>query len=59
MSLQSEPRDDDPGTAWHPKRWLKRIRDLPDLDDEEVAEHRRKPEAADQPDSRRVMEAED
>lgn len=43
----------DPGTAWHPKRLFGKFRDLPDLTDDEVTEHMRKPEA-----DLRLLEAE-
>jgi hypothetical protein len=35
----------DPGTDWHPKRILGRLRNLPDLTDRQVHDHLRKPEA--------------
>lgn len=47
--------DIDLGTSWHPK-WLKPGDLLPDLSDEEVEEHRRKPEADEQPDGHRLLE---
>lgn len=47
--------DEDPGTAWHPRPDKTEARDadglLLDLDDDAVAEHAAKPEAADQLDA--------
>ena len=54
---------DDAGTTWHPRAdkaeaWTPSGL-LRDLDDEQVREHRAKPEAADQIDAARPMAAED
>lgn len=54
---------DDPGTNWHPRPDKTDARDadghLLDLDDDQVAEHAAKPEAAEQLDAGRVLGAED
>jgi hypothetical protein len=54
--------DPDPGSSWHPRPDKTAARDadgdLVDLDDTAVAEHRAKPEAADQPDAGTPLEAE-
>lgn len=55
--------DEDPGTAWHPRADKAEAWDadghLVDLDDDAVAEHEAKPEAAEQPDAGRALSAED
>ncbi len=55
--------DPDPGTSWHPRPDKAEARagdgHLVDLDDDQVAVHQAKPEAADQPDAGRPLAAED
>lgn len=55
ISLADIGIDEDPGTAWHPRADKTEARDadglLLDLDDDQVAEHAAKPEAADQLDA--------
>jgi hypothetical protein len=55
MSLEEIGVTKDPGTEWHPRSDKTEARDedglLLDLSDEEVDEHRAKPEAADQEDA--------
>lgn len=59
LTLRDLGVNHDPGTAWHPKpeKFVDGL--LPDLDDEQVAEHLTKPEAADQSDAGRSLAAED
>jgi hypothetical protein len=63
MSLEELGVDEDPGTEWHPREDKAEARDsegnLYDLDDNDVAEHERKPEAAEQIDAGQVLSAED
>ncbi|HEY9264390.1 MAG TPA: hypothetical protein VIQ11_07295 [Mycobacterium sp.] len=63
ISLADLGIDEDPGTAWHPRPDKTEARDadglLLDLDDDAVAEHMAKPEAAEQPDAGLSLSAED
>ena len=56
VTLENIGADDDPGRAWHPKpSKFTAAGLLPDLDDAQVGEHLRKPEATSEP----VLAAED
>ncbi|HEY9351997.1 MAG TPA: hypothetical protein VIP28_02045 [Nocardioides sp.] len=63
ISLADLGIDEDPGTAWHPRPDKTEARDadglLVDLDDDAVAEHMAKPEAAEQLDAGLSLSAED
>ena len=63
ISLADLGIDEDPGTAWPPRPDKTEARDadglLVDLDDDAVAEHMAKPEAAEQLDAGLSLSAED